>query len=177
MGSFGLREGKIIQVCIPSIEFYTIGIFWKERKLTRKKFILISLAFFVVGFLLTACGGDSGASEITPPPPTDIPPADTPSGPTYSPEQVSEGEDLYAANCSACHGADATGVQGLGKGLRNNDFVQGKTDDALMEFIEVGRSADDPLNTTGVIMPPKGGNPAMTDEQIGKIIAFLRSLQ
>ena len=48
------------------------------------------------------------------------------------------------ANCSACHGADASGVQGLGKGLHNNEFVQGNTDEEMMEFINTGRPADDP---------------------------------
>jgi disulfide bond formation protein DsbB len=35
----------------------------------------------------------------------------------------------------------------------------------------------DPLNTTGIAMPPKGGNPALTDGQIVDIVAYLRSIQ
>ena len=46
-----------------------------------------------------------------------------------------------------------------------------------MAFIKTGRPASDPANTTGVDMPPKGGNPAMTDQQIMDVIAYMRSLQ
>ena len=46
-----------------------------------------------------------------------------------------------------------------------------------MAFVKTGRPASDPLNTTGVDMPPKGGNPAMTDQQIMDVIAYMRSLQ
>ncbi|WP_448601203.1 hypothetical protein [Thermoflexus hugenholtzii] len=44
-----------------------------------------------------------------------------------------------------------------------------------MEFIKKGRPATDPANTTGVDMPPKGGNPALTDQDLADIIAFLRT--
>jgi disulfide bond formation protein DsbB len=32
-------------------------------------------------------------------------------------------------------------------------------------------------NTTGIAMPPKGGNPLVTDEQLQIIVAYLRSLR
>lgn len=143
----------------------------------QRKYFSISVAFLMLGLILAACGGGNGATEPTVPAPTSVPPTDTPAGPDYSEDAITAGADLFVANCSACHGADAGGVEGLGKGLKNNEFVQGKTDQGLMEFILAGRPADDPLNTTGVAMPPKGGNPAMSDEQIQNIIAYLRSLQ
>jgi mono/diheme cytochrome c family protein len=46
----------------------------------------------------------------------------------------------------------------------------------LVEFIKVGRDAGDPLNTTGVAMPPKGGNPAMSEQEVADIVAFVRSI-
>jgi disulfide bond formation protein DsbB len=45
-----------------------------------------------------------------------------------------------------------------------------------MAFIKTGRPASDPLNTTGVDMPPKGGNPALSDQDLADIIAFIRSI-
>ena len=33
-----------------------------------------------------------------------------------------------------------------------------------------------PDNTSGVEMPPKGGNPGLTDEQLTDIIAYIRTL-
>jgi hypothetical protein len=50
-------------------------------------------------------------------------------------------------------------------------------DAELLEFVKTGRPVGDPLNTTGVDMPPKGGNPALSDVQILDIIAHIRTLQ
>ncbi len=88
-----------------------------------------------------------------------------------------KGKDLYVQSCSACHGPDATGVKGLGKDMTTSEFVRTRTDEQLLEYTLKGRTPDDPLNTTGVAMPPKGGNPALTDQQIMDIIAHIRTLQ
>lgn len=148
-----------------------------ERIFMQRKFLSISTALLILGLFLSACGGGSGGTEPTTSAATSTPPTLAPLEPIYSSDSIDEGKGLFAANCSACHGAAANGVEGLGKGLRSNEFVQGKTDDDLLEFIKAGRPVDDPLNTTGVVMPPYGGNPAMSDDQIQNIIAFLRSLQ
>ena len=90
---------------------------------------------------------------------------------------ATHGEELYQGTCAACHGADATGIDGLGKDLHNNDFTNSLTDPELIAFLEVGRPASDPDNTTGVDMPPKGGNPSLTDQDLQDIVAYLRTLQ
>ncbi len=90
---------------------------------------------------------------------------------------AAEGQQLFVATCSACHGADAHGVVGLGKDLVASEFVHEQTDSDLLTFIKTGRPIWDAANTTGIDMPPKGGNPALNDEQILKIIAYIRSLQ
>jgi mono/diheme cytochrome c family protein len=64
----------------------------------------------------------------------------------------------------------------LGKDLTTSTFVAEKTDAELIEFIKVGRGPEDPLNTTGVAMPPRGGNPALKDQEIADIVAFVRSI-
>lgn len=87
------------------------------------------------------------------------------------------GEATYQGTCSACHAPDATGITGLGLPLANSEFVQSMTDDELVAFIAVGRDAGDPDNTTGVGMPPKGGNPSLTDEDLLNVVAWLRTLQ
>lgn len=93
----------------------------------------------------------------------------------YNPALVSQGEQLFML-CAACHGSDARGLPNLGKDLVASEFVAGLTDQELLDFVKVGRPIWDPLNTTGIDMPGKGGNPAMTDEQILAIIAYVRSL-
>ena len=87
------------------------------------------------------------------------------------------GKAVYASTCATCHGPDAEGIQGLGPLLVGNEFVLSLTDSELIAFINVGRDASHPDNTTDVAMPPKGGNPSLTDEDIADVVAFLRTLQ
>ncbi|HSF81985.1 MAG TPA: cytochrome c [Anaerolineales bacterium] len=121
--------------------------------MSRKLYLI-----FVLLFILAAFGSACG-----------------PSKPSYSDEQVANGEKLFMGTCSACHGPDGKGLPNLGKDVTNSAFVQEKTDEELLAYTKTGRAVDDPLNTTGIAMPPKGGNPALTDAQIMDIIAFVRS--
>ncbi|HRQ72431.1 MAG TPA: c-type cytochrome [Phycisphaerales bacterium] len=93
------------------------------------------------------------------------------------PEVGGVGYDLFIASCSACHGARGEGMEGLGKPLKGSDFVASKSDAELLAFVKSGRPVWDAENTTGIDMPPKGGNPALTDDQIADIIAHIRTLQ
>ncbi len=92
-------------------------------------------------------------------------------------EYIAHGGTLFATSCTACHGKDARGVPGQGKDLVTSAFCRGLDDDALLAFLKKGRSPNDPLNTTKVDMPPKGGNPALSDDDLLDIICYLRSLQ
>ena len=93
----------------------------------------------------------------------------------YDPAIVDQGQQLFML-CAACHGPDARGLPNLGKDLVESEFVAGLTDEEMLTFVKTGRPIWDPLNTSGIDMPPKGGNPAMTDEDILAIIAYVRSL-
>jgi disulfide bond formation protein DsbB len=95
----------------------------------------------------------------------------------YDPAVIAEGQTVYSSLCVACHGADARGLPNLGKDLVTSEFVHSLSDQELLDFIKTGRPIWDPANTTGIDMPPKGGNPALTDDQILSIIAYLRTLQ
>ena len=127
----------------------------------RKQLILFVVLSILGGALLAACGGGAPAATPTP----SVPPADPVAG-----------KAAYDKTCVACHGPEGKGVTGLGKDLTTSEFVASKSDADLKAFILTGRPAADPLNTTGVDMPPKGGNPAMTDKDIENIVAFLRSI-
>jgi disulfide bond formation protein DsbB len=87
------------------------------------------------------------------------------------------GETLFQNTCAACHGSDAKGLPGLGKDLTTSEFVKGLSDAELVAFITEGRPVDDPANTRGVAMPPKGGNPDLTDEDLFDIVAYIRTLE
>ena len=83
---------------------------------------------------------------------------------------------VYDQICQACHGPEGKGVTGLGKDLTTSTFVAGLDDAGLVEFIKKGRDASDPLNTTGIAMPPKAGNPALTDQDLYNVVAFVRTI-
>ena len=149
----------------------------------------IIVALFTLALSVVACGG-GGDAEATMPAGNTQPTATTEQAaqPTEAPadddgEQAvaagdpENGQQLYTQSCSSCHGPDATGIENLGRDLTNNEFIQNNSDEELLAFVKEGRPAGDPNNTTGVDMPPKGGNPAITDEQILDIIAYLRTLQ
>lgn len=90
---------------------------------------------------------------------------------------IANGSRLFATTCIACHGPAGAGIKGNGKVLRSNEFIKSQDDDHLLAFIKRGRDPSDPKNTTGIGMPPKGGNPAFSDDDLLDIISYLRSLQ
>lgn len=115
---------------------------------------LVALAASTV--LGTACGGGGSSSAL---------------------EQAAQGLVQFRRTCAVCHGQNAEGMPRLGKNLHNNTFIGNQSDEALVEFLEVGRPATHPDNERGVDMPPKGGNPSLTDEDLRQIVAYLRSIQ
>lgn len=88
-----------------------------------------------------------------------------------------KGKALFAENCSTCHGLQGQGIHHLGADLQSNKFVASSTDAQVVAFIERGITADDPQNTMHVAMPPKGGNPALTTQDLYDIVAFIRQTQ
>ena len=143
------------------------------RKLEFQPTILIFVVFALL-FALTACGGrddEEPKSEPAAAAESNVEAAASTGDPVA-------GEKVYQGTCVACHGPDAKGVENLGKSLHPSysDFVSTRTDEELVEYIKVGRLPDDPLNTTGVAMPAKGGNPALTEEDMYNVVAYMRTL-
>jgi mono/diheme cytochrome c family protein len=102
-------------------------------------------------------------------------PTDAPLGDLVG--DAARGEQAFRGTCSACHGADARGLPHLGKDLTTSEFVRSQTDADLIAFVKKGRLSSDAANTTGMNMPPKGGNPALTDQDLADIVAFVRTLE
>jgi disulfide bond formation protein DsbB len=92
-------------------------------------------------------------------------------------EYIASGNKIFHTSCVACHGKAGVGIPGNGKVLVKNEFIKSQSDDELLAFIKQGRAPSDPKNTTGIQMPPKGGNPAMSDDDILDVISYLRSLE
>ena len=118
-----------------------------------------------VAVLLAACGGSSDGGE------TDV------EEPAYSAEAIANGDSLFQQTCFTCHGTDGKGLPNLGKDLTTSEYVLSSTDAELLTYVLEGRAADDPENTTGIAMPPKGGFDFLTEDDINDIIAFVRSIQ
>ena len=132
-----------------------------------KKQLLLIILILATAVALAGCGGGDN---------TEAAPV-APRGQNTSTGDPEEGKTLFAGTCSACHGPEGLGVAGLGKDLTTSTFVMERTDAEVLEFLKTGRPASDPLNTTGVDMPPKGGNPALNDDKLLDIIAYLRVLE
>lgn len=76
-----------------------------------------------------------------------------------------QGEELFAANCASCHGAQGTGL--IGPNLHANPFIRSQNDVDLIAFILAGRQ--------GTAMPGFQGR--LTEEQLSHIVALLRTWQ
>jgi disulfide bond formation protein DsbB len=133
----------------------------KEKSMSNTKSVVFRLVIFTLTLTLVACGSGDSQQAAT---------QSTPRG------DAAQGEELFAKTCAACHGPQGKGIEGLGRDMTTSEFIAEKSDEELAEFIKVGRRPDDPLNTTGVDMPPKGGNPSLTDEGLYDIVAFIRTI-
>ena len=89
---------------------------------------------------------------------------------------VDDGRQLYLGSCAACHGAGGQGMPNQGPDLRGSAFVAGSTDDELLADLAAGRPAGDPQNKSGLPMPPRGGNPSLSDRHLGQIVKYLRTV-
>jgi len=87
------------------------------------------------------------------------------------------GRQYFTETCGGCHGFLGEGVPSLGLPLITSPLVLYASDADLLTFIRTGRAADHPDNSTGVAMPPSGGRPDWTDEQMLDLIAYVRWLR
>ena len=84
---------------------------------------------------------------------------------TGDPEAIAEGKALWAGTgCYACHGQEAGGA--VGPDLTDDQWVYRPTDATIFKAIAKGRKG-----TTMV-----GWSSSLSDEQIWKVIAYIRSL-
>jgi disulfide bond formation protein DsbB/mono/diheme cytochrome c family protein len=87
---------------------------------------------------------------------------------------ATDGQVLYAQACAACHGQKLEGVPGLGTALVGSALLREQSDAQVLQFIRNGRARNDPSNASGLVMPPSGGHPELTDEQLSAMIRYMR---
>lgn len=137
----------------------------------------LTMALAAATLLLAACGkNDAPAPAPAPAPAAQAPaPAPTPApapaaqAPAAAPATAENtvGKSVYGKTCAMCH---AAGVAGAPKPGDKADWApriaQGK--DTLYKHAIEGFTGPD-----GGIMPPKGGNPALTDEQVHATVDWM----
>lgn len=80
------------------------------------------------------------------------------------------GGAVYAQHCLACHGSDGAGMTPGVPDLTDPAGVLAKPDPMLLRSLLEGvQKPGAPM-----AMPPKGGNPALTDADMRAVLAFLR---
>lgn len=131
-----------------------------------KKTMLVLAA--TLALVATACGG--GGDDVSDGGSTGGTTATVTAG------DAATGQTLFDQTCATCHAPGGVGIEGLGKPMVGSKFVAGLSDAELLTFIKSGRSSSDPANTTGINMPPKGGNPSLNDQDLTNIIAYIRTI-
>jgi disulfide bond formation protein DsbB len=88
------------------------------------------------------------------------------------------GRTLFVASCASCHGVNGLGGTGLTGDfkLQESAMVRASSPEQIAAFIIAGRPANSPDSLSGYSMPPKGGNPTLTDAQILQIAQYVKAL-
>ncbi len=81
------------------------------------------------------------------------------------------GKAVYSQTCIACHGANGEGAIPGVRDLTASDGPLAKSDEELIKNIRDG------FQTPGsaMPMPPNGGNPTLTEDDIRAVVIYLRA--
>lgn len=86
-------------------------------------------------------------------------------------DYTAAGEAVYSQTCIACHGGDGTGTIPGVRDFSAKDGPLSKPDEELVNNITNGFQSPGAF----MAMPPKGGNPALTEADIVAVLAFIRA--
>lgn len=88
-----------------------------------------------------------------------------------------KGRQVFSKTCITCHGPTGQGLPNLAPSLVGSQFIGSVDDAAVSSVIRLGRALGDSQNKSGKVMPAKGGNPFLTEEDISHLAAFVRAIQ
>ncbi len=81
------------------------------------------------------------------------------------------GKEIYEENCSACHGDNGKGAfPGITPDFTSKNGPLSKSDKVLIEHITDGYESEG----SQMEMPALGGNDELTDEDVKKVLAYIR---
>ena len=112
--------------------------------------------------------GTAGRIDVSPPAPAPT---------TPSAGDAIEGRKVFSTICITCHGPTGQGMPNLAPSLVGSQFIQSGDDAAIAAVIRSGRTIGEPGNKSGKVMPARGGNPFLTENQIVHLVAFVKSIQ
>jgi mono/diheme cytochrome c family protein len=142
--------------------------------------------FIVAAVAIAACSSGGGTPASSAPAPASsaaqpsamAAPAPSRTTAAITPAMIAQGDSIYhAASCRRCHGADAKGAQN-GPSLMGPTFmhVNGSYDD-YVRVVTNGMPADSIKDKSHQFpMRPRGGTPALTDDQVKAVAAYVYSL-
>lgn len=84
----------------------------------------------------------------------------------YSIQSAANGETVYQQNCMACHGEGVAGAPKLAEASAWKSRLQ-KGIDAMVTIVVDG------VQGYSGTMPPRGGNPDLSDEQIRMAVQYM----
>ncbi len=86
-------------------------------------------------------------------------------------DAVAHGAVVYEQTCAACHGADGAGLSPDTPDFTDPKGPLAQDDAVLFDHIKNGFQSPGSM----MAMPPKGGNPSLSDDDIRAVIAYLRA--
>ncbi|MFQ5346348.1 MAG: c-type cytochrome [Rhodothalassiaceae bacterium] len=93
--------------------------------------------------------------------------ADIPTTPAGDP---AHGKAVFRGTCVACHGEDGKGVVPGAPDFTDPKGPLAKSDALLLQHMERGYRSPGAM----MAMPPKGGNPRLSDQDFRDVLAYLR---
>jgi len=157
--------GGAVFMCVKFVEYKAK---W-EHGLVLGNFYHPDEAYFAAHFN----GGGHGAEDAQEHEPKEKTPAPVPT--EYVPN-ATRGRMVFSGTCSSCHGPEGFGMVNQGANLHEGGFVASKTDKEMLTFVKLGRQSWDADSKMHLQMPPKGGNPVLTEENLKDVIAYIRVL-
>lgn len=85
-------------------------------------------------------------------------------------QQAMNGKALYEQSCQVCHAEDGTGAMPGVADLTGTKGPLTRTNDQLVRSIREGVQREGAAMT----MPPNGGNPLLSEDDIANIINYMR---
>lgn len=123
----------------------------------RGPLVLVCLGF-------AACGGEA---EVPVGPATPPAQAASPTPPVFEDPALAAGRSIWMDTCQGCHDIGIAGAPKLGDGKAwAPRIAQGKA--VLYEHAINGH-----FGPTGTMMPPRGGNDALSDEEVKAAVDYM----